>query len=94
MAEQLVKRRRRRLTVTVSHPPSAIRHDTERLWRARKDHSWIDAQVTHAPVGVALVIRLDGTAIFAEVFATRALAVEDADRRLRDLQRAGWTSHW
>ena len=77
-----------------SHQPSAISHHTERLWRARKDHRWIDAQVAPTPDGVALLIRLDGEPIFTERFATHALAVDDADRRLRDLQRAGWTSHW
>jgi hypothetical protein len=77
-----------------SHQPSAISHDTERLWRARKDHSWIDACVAREPAGVALLIRLEGEPIFTERFATRALAVEDAARRLRDLQRVGWTTHW
>jgi hypothetical protein len=65
-----------------------------RLWRLRKDHMWMDAQVAPASAGVEVRICLDGEPIFTERFATRALAVDDADRRLRDLQRAGWTSHW
>jgi hypothetical protein len=64
------------------------------LWRIRKKHAWLEALVASGPDTVELSFRLDGEPIFSRCFATRALAVADADRRLRDLQRAGWTTHW
>ena len=65
-----------------------------RLWRVRKDHTWIDAQVSSGPLGVEVRFLLDGERALSRRFPTRALATADADRRLRDLQRAGWTTHW
>ena len=60
----------------------------------RKDHTWIDAQVASARAGVDLRFSLDGEPMVSQRFASRALAEADATRRLRDLQRAGWTTHW
>ena len=68
--------------------------DAIRVWRVRKDHRWIDAQVTSARASVELRYCLDGEPIFARRFPTRALAVADAGRRLRESQRAGWSTHW
>jgi len=83
-----------RLMAQLANGPLAISPDTVRLWRVRKDGRWIDAQLMSRLDEVELRFRLDGEPIFTERFATHALAVDDADRRLRDLQRAGWTSHW
>jgi hypothetical protein len=80
--------------MTFSHQPSAISPDTVRLWRVRKDRRWIDAHLMATLNAVELRFRLDGEPMFSQRFATRALAVEDAERRLRDLQRVGWTTHW
>jgi len=65
-----------------------------RLWRVRKNHTWIDAQVSDGPEAVVVHFFVDGEPIVTRRFPTRALATEDADHRLRDLQRAGWTTHW
>jgi hypothetical protein len=78
----------------VSHKPSALSHDVIRLWRVRKNHTWIDAQLTSGPAAIELRFFLDGEPIFSRQFSTRALATGDAQRRLRDLERAGWTTHW
>ena len=78
----------------LSHKPSAISHDVIRLWRVRKDHMWIDAQVVCVPESVEVRFCLDGEPIFARHFETRALAEADAGWRLRELQRVGWTTHW
>jgi len=69
-------------------------HGTVRLWRVRKDHTWIDAQVSTGPRGVDVHFFLNGERVFSRPFSTRARATADAERRLRDLQRAGWTTHW
>ena len=82
------------LTPTFRHQPSAISHGGVRLWRVRKSNTWIDAQVSTGPTATELRFFLDGERVFSRAFPTRALATADADERLRDLQRAGWTSHW
>ena len=65
-----------------------------RLWRVRKNHTWIDAQVATGPATVRVQFFLDGERVFSREFPNRTLATADAERRLRDLQRAGWTTHW
>jgi hypothetical protein len=67
----------------------------QRLWRVRKQHVWIDARMCASPRGgVILGFYYDGTLMFERACATADLARADADRRLRDLQRAGWNTHW
>jgi hypothetical protein len=66
----------------------------ERLWRVRKDHTWIDAQIRESAAGVEVGFSYDGARLFAREFPTRDLAIDEADSRLRELQRAGWATHW
>ena len=66
----------------------------ERLWRVRKNHTWIDAQVLEAAGAVEIQFTYDGARLYAGRFPTRALALREADRMLCDLQRAGWSTHW
>ena len=70
----------------------------ERLWRVRKNHTWIDARIQDgaAPAGgsVELTCHYDGEPIYARRWPTRDLALTDADARLKDLLRAGWATHW
>ena len=68
----------------------------ERVWRARKSHTWIDAQL-HTPVGsdgVELRFFYDGRLMLSRVWPTREAAVAYARHQLNQLQRAGWNSHW
>jgi hypothetical protein len=72
---------------------------SERLWRVRKHHTWIDARIGMPPAEredarVELTFFYDGELVFATRCASRDAAVVEADRRLRDLQRAGWNTHW
>jgi hypothetical protein len=67
----------------------------ERLWRVRKDHVWIDARLVAASDGtIELRFFYDGEPLLTRPWPTRARALADADERLRDLQRAGWITHW
>ena len=66
----------------------------ERLWRVRKDHTWIDAQLASRAGSVEVRFFLDGDRVLTREFPTRALATAEANRQLRDLQRVGWTTHW
>jgi hypothetical protein len=67
---------------------------TDRLWRVRKDHTWIDAHVQEREGAVEVRYFYDGEPIFSQHWPTRELALTDAAARLHNLQRAGWTSHW
>jgi hypothetical protein len=64
------------------------------LWRVRKNHTSIDAQINDCGVGVELRYFYDGEPVLSQQWPTRQLALTDAAARLRDLQRAGWTTHW
>jgi hypothetical protein len=66
----------------------------DRLWRVRKDHTWIDAQVRERVGAVEVRYFYDGEPILSQHWPTRRLALTDAATRLRDLQRAGRTTHW
>jgi hypothetical protein len=83
-------------TTTISHQPSAMRLPLaiQRLWRVRKDHTWIDAQIHESDGGVDVAFLYDGERIWSHRYATRELGADAAARTLHDLQRAGWTLHW
>jgi hypothetical protein len=67
----------------------------ERLWRIRKDSAFMDAQLRHGDGGgVDVHYFLDGAAVLSQHWPTREDALNDAAARLRDLQRAGWSTHW
>jgi len=68
----------------------------ERLWRVRKDTHKMDARVEPAgdDARVVLTIYYDSQLITTTSHPSRADAAGEAARRLRDLLRAGWTSHW
>jgi hypothetical protein len=66
----------------------------ERLWRVRKNHTWIDARVTRADDAVVLQLWYDGSVVFTRSCASHAAARAAAGEFLSDLQRSGWTAHW
>ena len=66
----------------------------DRLWRVRRRTHRIDAILRRARGGWELTFARNAKPLVSSVFDTRAKAVSDADRRLRELQRAGWTVHW
>jgi hypothetical protein len=66
----------------------------ERVWRVRKNHTWIDAQVHECTDGIEVGFTYDGARVYSRRFPTRDLALVEAARVLRDLQRAGWATHW
>jgi hypothetical protein len=70
--------------------------ETVRVWRVRKDHTWIDARMRDEleANGVELQFFYDGSLVFARRCRTRDEALADAGVYLRNLQRAGWNTHW
>ena len=65
-----------------------------RLWRARRRHAHIDALLRADGDVWEVSYSRDDRPLLSQVFPTEDAAREDADIRLRDLQRAGWVDHW
>jgi hypothetical protein len=71
-------------------------NDIVRVWRVRKNHTWIDARVRAAAGhdGVELELFYDGSLVLARRCPDREAARATADVFLENLQRAGWNTHW
>jgi hypothetical protein len=65
-----------------------------RLWRARRRHDHIDAELRQHADGWQLEFLRNERPLVRWKFADLSSARQEADRRLRELQRAGWTLHW
>jgi hypothetical protein len=65
-----------------------------RLWRLRRRHDHIDAVLIADGAAWILEYRRNDRQLMTWRFSSRADADAEADRRRRDLQRAGWTLHW
>jgi hypothetical protein len=65
-----------------------------RLWRVRKRHDHIDAVLQETDDGWQLQFGRNDRSILVWRFGTQVEAQREAERRLRELQRAGWTEHW
>ena len=70
--------------------------DVIRVWRVRKNHTWIDARLLDAAHtgGVELQFFYDNTLVLARHCPTREEALATAETYLRNLERAGWNTHW
>jgi hypothetical protein len=66
----------------------------ERLWRVRKRQQSVDAVVREAEGEVTLEFVMNGRRITARKWPSRAQAVKAAAEKLRELERAGWATHW
>ena len=65
-----------------------------RLWRVRKRHQHLDALLSSTGSGWVIEFRRDDRSLLTWSFEREADARAQADHRLRELQRAGWTTHW
>jgi hypothetical protein len=65
-----------------------------RVWRVRKNSTWLDARIQKSADGVELQFFRDNTLISARRWPSREDALADAARQLGELQRAGWNTHW
>jgi len=68
----------------------------ERVWRVRKNHTWIDAQIRDCPQSTDVEIRFSygGVLVLARRWPSRERAMTHAADQLGELQRAGWNTHW
>jgi len=67
-----------------------------RVWRLRKNSTWLDARLSDnaGNAGVELQFFRDNTLISSRRWPSREEAMADAERQLRELERAGWNAHW
>jgi len=71
-------------------------HVSERLWRLRKRQQSIDAFVHKSDDddGVTLEFSMNGKRLTARRWPSRAQAVRAATDQRKELERAGWATHW
>ena len=65
-----------------------------RLWRARRRHDCIDAVLSAGDAGCVLEYVRNDRRLLRRAYPTEDAAREDAEIRLKELQRAGWVDHW
>ena len=66
----------------------------DRLWRLRRRHDHIDAIIRRRGALWELTFLRNDRLMLTRHYTRLDLARAEADRRLRDLQRAGWNTHW
>ena len=66
----------------------------DRLWRLRRRHDHIDAVLRKRGAQWELRFLRNDRLILTRRYERRDLADAEAGARLRDLQRAGWNTHW
>jgi hypothetical protein len=69
----------------------ASKPERERLWRLRKRQQIIDAILRE---GVTLEFVMNGKRVTARRCASRAQAIKAATEKRKELERAGWATHW
>lgn len=67
---------------------------SERLWRVRRRHDHIDAVLRPRGAQWELQFFRNNRLMFGWRRAKREAACLEADVKLHELQRAGWTTHW
>lgn len=65
-----------------------------RLWRVRRRGEWIDATLGRVRDKWQVTFTRKGRQLADCEFDTRTQALDAAQARLRELERAGWTEHW
>lgn len=70
-------------------------HVAKRLWRLRRLHQYVDAELNdETPGGVEVRFLYNGALSYARQWASTALALEEAALKRAELERDGWTFHW
>ena len=66
-----------------------------RLWRLKKLHQSVDAELRPGPAGsVELRLVLNGEVSYRREWPSRDAACDDAAGRRAELERQGWMFHW
>ena len=64
---------------------------TSKLWRLRRRQQSIDAILRD---GVTLEFVMNGKRVTMRTWPSRAQAVKAATEKRKELERAGWATHW
>lgn len=63
----------------------------EHLWSMRKGDKRVDAELRdHGGYGIEIQFRYQGQFVYGRRWATRKLAVDEADEKRRELEGDGW----
>jgi hypothetical protein len=66
-----------------------------RLWRLRKLHQFVDAELReHDDTGVEVLFFYNGALAYARQVPTLAEALAEAASKRAELERDGWMFHW
>jgi len=67
----------------------------KRLWRLRKLHQYVDAELADDRPGLVEIRFLyNGALAYTRQWDTIALAIEEASLKRAELERDGWMFHW
>ena len=66
----------------------------QRVWRLRKLHQWVDAELHVDGATADLRLLLNGEVMYERRWTTRDEALTDAAGKRAELEREGWTAHW
>jgi hypothetical protein len=67
----------------------------ERVWRLRKLHQYVDAELRdEGGAGVRVQFFFNGEPVLGRRWPTRALALLEAAGKRAELERDGWMAHW
>ena len=68
----------------------------QRLWRLRKLHDHVDAELTDrgGDGSVEVTFFYNGELAYSRRLPTRALAAAEASAKRAELEREGWMFHW
>jgi hypothetical protein len=68
---------------------------TKRLWRLRKLHDTVDAELRELADGASEVqFFYNGSFSYARRASTRSEAIDEARSKRAELEREGWNFHW
>jgi hypothetical protein len=66
----------------------------QRLWRLRKLHQSVDAELEDSGDAASVRFFYNGELAYERRWPTRALALAEAAGKRLELEREGWTAHW
>jgi hypothetical protein len=65
-----------------------------RIWRLRRRHDHVDAVAVRHGAGWALRYLWNDRVLLVRLYRTPGALRAEARSRRRELERAGWTTHW
>ncbi len=77
---------------TAGHLPAG--NAGQRLWRMRKLHQYVDAEIWPNGDGVELRYAYNGELTYRRSWSSRGQALDEAAARRAELERDGWMFHW